>query len=517
MLNFRTFKGDERGVTAIFFAVAFIVLVACIGAGTDSVRWFSARRITSDAVDAAVMAGMRQLQIKPDDKSDAVEAAVKFYQTNTIKRLPLLSDNITFAFNASGDAMHSSGTAYIATTFLNVVGITSLPVHSQNSAKATQPVGGYAGGNVEVSVMLDVTGSMCADNVGPCLSGAKMDGLKDAAKELVRLVVQDNQSTFTSRVALIPFSTRIRVAADGDGGAMMTALTGLDPSWSGYREECVTGSGSGGSEHGGDWVCSQAQVFQRNSLKISPCVSDRYFNDARGFDATDNPPGPDAWLNAHDGGRMPKGQDSSSTAHTCGHGDVDTDPATNWNYADGYCADVMGGNIVHPLSSNKSSLNSRIDALEGYGSTAGALGTAWAWYTLSPRWNGIFTGASAPGSYADLTTLDATTKAPRLRKIAVLMTDGGYNTYRTWKDQDQTVVSDYATSVCTNMKNAGIEVYTVAFGLDQLSAAEGSKARATLQGCGTDIKHFYETLTPSDLKSAFRNIGLSISKLRLVQ
>ena len=95
------------------------------------------------------------------------------------------------------------------------------------------------------------------------------------------------------------------------------------------------------------------------------------------------------------------------------------------------------------------------------------------------------------------------------------MTDGGYNTYRGWKEQNQQEVSNYAIEVCTNMKAKGIEVYTVGFALNELSAAEQTIARATLQACGTDIKHFYDTLTVPQLQQAFRDIGSSMTKLYL--
>ncbi len=60
-----------------------------------------------------------------------------------------------------------------------------------------------------------------------------------------------------------------------------------------------------------------------------------------------------------------------------------------------------------------------------------------------------------------------------LRKVAILMTDGGYNAFRSGKEQDQQTVSDYAKDACTAMKAKGIEIYTVGFALNELTAAEG--------------------------------------------
>lgn len=95
------------------------------------------------------------------------------------------------------------------------------------------------------------------------------------------------------------------------------------------------------------------------------------------------------------------------------------------------------------------------------------------------------------------------------------MTDGGYNTYRGWKGQNQQTVSTHATQLCTNMKAAGIEIYAVGFALDQLPLAERTIARATLQACGTDLQHFYETLNVQQLKDAFTEIAMTMSTIYL--
>ncbi len=51
-------------------------------------------------------------------------------------------------------------------------------------------------------MMLDVTGSM---------AGQKLQDLKDAAKDLIDIVVWEDQSKFTSKVALVPFSEDVRL------------------------------------------------------------------------------------------------------------------------------------------------------------------------------------------------------------------------------------------------------------------------------------------------------------------
>ena len=167
-----------------------------------------------------------------------------------------------------------------------------------------------------------------------------------------------------------------------------------------------------------------------------------------------------------------------------------------------------------PLTNSIGDLTARVDALEAYGSTGGAMATAWAWYMLSPKWSSVWTGPNAPAPYSDLTALGPSGK-PKLRKVAVLMTDGDYNTYRGWKDQWPPMIQANTLAICNNMKAAGIEVFTIGFDLNALPPAKRDLAVATMQACGTDISHFYNSIDEEKLQAAFRDIGLKLAKLYL--
>ena len=293
----------------------------------------------------------------------------------------------------------------------------------------------------------------------------------------------------------------------------MKQLTNLDPKWTGWYNYCIDSSGSGSSEDGGNWVCNQFESRHVVNWKVMPCVTDR--SGPQQF--TDAAPGANAWINAHGGTRFPLSLDSSDTPLTVKIGQVKADPADHWDYNDdGSCADIDEANVVIPLTSSKTKLTDAIDDLEAYGATGGALGTAWAWYMMSPNWSNIWTGSSAPGSYSDLTSVSGS-GTPKLRKVAILMSDGVYNTTRGWKDSDKELVSNNALTICTNMKAKGIEVFTVAFNLDELSPSDRTRAEATLRGCGTDVSHFYDALDSDKLKTSFRDIAMKLSTLFLAK
>jgi hypothetical protein len=162
------------------------------------------------------------------------------------------------------------------------------------------------------------------------------------------------------------------------------------------------------------------------------------------------------------------------------------------------------GREIFPLTNKKSDLKKIIKALDADGSTAGHIGTAWAWYLLSPNWADLFDDENQPSSYADLSKTTSSGDK-KLRKIAVLMTDGEYNTSFNGADP----VAD-AETLCANIKASGIEIYSVGFGLN-----EGSATEQMLKSCASDASKYYRATTGDALKSAFRDIALQATPLRI--
>ncbi len=508
---------SESGSTMVLFTLVF-PLVAMIGGGAvDLLRWHNAKRHTAGALDAAVLAGARYLLTHPEDSLGAERAALAFYKASIAGRGDVTNDTISFKVSGDKTSIAAEGGARMRTSFLGIAGISSLDIvgGSEAGLPSAKLTSGGGGSNLEIAVMLDVTGSMCADANGPCSSSTKLDALKEATKELVNVVLADTSGSYTARIGLVPFSTRVRVAEDGGGAAIMKAMTNMDAKWSGWFHECIEGSYTGTSEGGGTWTCTKEKIEKKKYWKLSPCVTDRFYDNGWAYDYTDAAPGAGAWMNLRDGSRIPYSWDSSDTRATSQTGKGKADPMATWNYTpNGECWEPTANNILMPLTADKAELNARIDALEAYGSTSGALGTAFSWYLLSPNWASVWPSGSGAGPYADVKEIQAN-GAPKLRKIAILMSDGVYNTFRGWKDQDQQTVSNYAKQLCTNMKAQGIEIFTVAFALNELSGAERKIAEDTLRSCGTDIPHFYDPLTTSELKQAFNDIAVRLSTISL--
>ena len=424
--------GDKRGGIGLMFGLTLATMLLFVAAALDISRWSSARATSKSAIDAAVLAGARSLQVENDNIKGAIAAASRYYKENT-KNVQVVHDTITFRTADNNMAMEAIGQSFVQTPFLNLINIPRLPLHSNVEGVISEAVvasGGRGQGDVELSIMLDITGSM---------SGQKLRDLKAAATDLIDIVLLNENGK--SRIALVPFSEAINV----------------DSNWA---AEVVS--------NGPQWI----DIGKRRKKKryhLDPhCATERT--------------GPDAFTDAAPNGQNKLGKFYSS---------------------DGECMPKSGS--VIPLSQDKDMLKDAIDRYQASGNTAGHLGTAWAWYMLSPNWAQRVPPTSRPGPYGQ----------QGLRKVAILMTDGEYN--QQYKDgvadtSPNGTSTQQARALCTNMKAAGITVYTVGFQLPQ-----NGESVTTLEQCATDPGHFYNAGNGDALQQAFRDIALQISTLYLTQ
>lgn len=202
---------------------------------------------------------------------------------------------------------------------------------------------------------------------------------------------------------------------------------------------------------------------------------------------------------------------------------------------------------IVPLTSNQSTIQTNIAAMRHWsgGGTNQAEGLAWGWRVLSP---------TAPFTEGEAFNADR----DNVRKVIVLMSDGentnvgsdvvlasdysAYNHLGLWRDyadggllgqliggilrgilptqyrRNISSSSSYVTYVngrqqqlCANIKNAGIEIYTVIF--RETDQATENMMRA----CASGNDHFYRADNAQQLAAAFDAIGTGIGALRLTR
>jgi Flp pilus assembly protein TadG len=144
---------------------------------------------------------------------------------------------------------------------------------------------------------------------------------------------------------------------------------------------------------------------------------------------------------------------------------------------------------VRPLSNNWTALNSTIDSMVAAGTTNQPIGLVWGWHALT---------ASDP--------LNAPVPPAGTKQILILLTDG-LNTQNRWTT-NQSSIDAREQLVCTNMKAAGITIYTIL-------VMSGNSS--ILQSCASDAGKYFVLTTANQIIATFQSIGVGLTKLRIAR
>lgn len=628
------FASATRGNVAMMFGLTLPVMVMLVAGGIDLHNASTVKAKLQDALDAAALAAARSRYTDDANINRVGLAALKA----NMKEFNDEIDTASFVL--------SDGSMVVATARINVKTLIAniiLPPYGKLMDDRL-PVSGRsevlrASRNVEVALALDITGSMdnCTRNCPPT---SKLQDLQAAAKELIDIVVQDQQEPFYSKVALAPYAAGVNVGSransargslDGTTRNVSSAswLTGTLRTISSISSGTVTVTSNGHGFVTGDrvvmWnvgrmptmngvtyqvVRTSNNQFQlrtvnsagavsnyltsststTNAAYVAKCArtdcglvlnvtshglstndyvrltdmgglsqlneggyrvasvsgSQIILDTSRSIGLVDTSRGAISYTS---GGKLMNGRDGSLwRAFPTDSGMVNTLASSNCvservgaqRYTDVRPSTASVGRSyldssnpcpsreITPLSSSASFLRAEVDRLRAGGSTAGQIGIAWAWYMVSPNFASLFDTASRPGAY----------EPDRLLKVAVLMTDGEFNT----PFRDGVIASDAGTGsgsldthinlsasngdpftqsvdLCNAMKAQGVVVYTVGFDLGTNTGGPGiDSAVEVMKNCATDENtHFFNATTGTDLRDAFRAIGRDITRLRIAR
>jgi Flp pilus assembly protein TadG len=145
-----------------------------------------------------------------------------------------------------------------------------------------------------------------------------------------------------------------------------------------------------------------------------------------------------------------------------------------------------------PLTYDWNALNSKVDALQPVGNTNVTIGLTWAFHALTP---------SAPLS-------TALPPADDLDRVIILLTDGD-NTQNRWSDStDSSDIDDRTKKACSNVKAAGIRLYTI-------RVIDGNAS--LLQQCASKSDMYYNVQSASTLNDVFESIAQELANLRIAK
>ena len=216
------FARARSGAVAIWFAVMALPLAVLSFALIDVNRASVEKRYLQDALDAAVLLVARSTATT-NEQAQTLGSAALAAQLSGMSDATLVSST----FIIDGSTIKGTATSGLAPYISNLwlggdMGIGAV-------AEATR-----AATNLEVALVLDVTGSM---------AGSRLTDLKAAAKDLIDMVVSDTQSPYYSKAALVPYSVAVNVggyAASARGAVVGTrSISGI--SWQSGSSRTITG------------------------------------------------------------------------------------------------------------------------------------------------------------------------------------------------------------------------------------------------------------------------------------
>jgi Flp pilus assembly protein TadG len=153
---------------------------------------------------------------------------------------------------------------------------------------------------------------------------------------------------------------------------------------------------------------------------------------------------------------------------------------------------------IQPLTYNWSSINNTINAMSPGGATNQTVGLQWGWLSLLQQ---------------DPLNAPAETTGTGYQHIIILFTDG-LNTGDRWYGDFSNQSSQVDTrmkALCDNIKSNGTTIYTVQIDTD------GAGQSAVLPYCASGTSNFFMLTQPSQIATAFSQIGTQISKLRVAK
>jgi Flp pilus assembly protein TadG len=447
------FWKDKSGNFGVVTALLVVPLFACAGLAVDFSKAMVSKAELQSAADSAVLS--------------AVSMAKTSNETMKAELTKVFKGNLSpaLAGSASVEDINISADNYITINAQSSIPLTLGAFFFKDSWQlkvAAQAVrSDYQ--KVEIAMVLDNTYSM---------TGQKLTNLKAAANAL--LDVFEKSKNQNVRFALVPFSRYVNVGTANRNQLWLT----VPDDYSTTKNTCTTSK----------------PVVSKSGCKT---VTTTGTND--GVQTTSTREQCDSYTY---GEPVTSCSDKTSTYTWTGCVgsrnsplDVnDTEPTLRYTGL----LNTSCGSAVVPLTTNYSTLRTAISKMVANNETYIPAGVLWGWNMLSP---------TQPFTEGE-------PKATGINKFLIIMTDGtntlspNKSNYMLHTGTDTAKADSLMTTVCSNAKNAGLTIYTVAVGVTG-STAEG------LATCANDSSKAFSIEDSAKLVEVFKKIAGQILTPRL--
>lgn len=556
---------DTRGNVMLFMAAGVIPVTAAVGSGVDLTRAYMAQARLQQAVDAATLAGRKAMTDGSLDTADP--EIVKFLQTNYPANMsdgsgraiadPIFQSEAVEMESSLSDegALCVTAQATVPTLVMGAFGKQSITIGANSCARRS-------GTNIDVVLVLDVTGSM---------AGTRIAALKTATNNFLATLDDTRTQLAVSglrvRVGIVPYSQAVNIgrllyeensayidtAAQDywtDIGTPYRPCTNNDDDRCNWRNsnddddpravpldvaDYVTAGGASGSTPSSVYGWKGC-VEMRASIKTIGTSTSLSSIPAGAWDIIDAAPGTSvngatapAWrpylalplASENRYGTSPR--TTQPTAAPWSQVKWEVDDRSTWRTTRS-AASATGSNPNQncPAEAKKlgehtaSSLTSYINGLVAEGNTLHDVGMYWGLVMISPQ-------APFPNESEYLAPGHTGSKRD-VKKYIVFMTDGALQPptgYAAWGKEgwEKRIHSDNNSMdehrrrfqmLCEAAKQQNVNISTVAFG-----DAMGTTDERALKGCATTSDQYYAAANSADLIAVFQAIANNIGYLRL--
>ncbi len=479
-----------------------------VGVAVDYGRALIVRDRMADAADAAALAigswpGLSQAELKVK----AQQFFVANYPPSSLGTVGAL--DVSFV----GDDIKISVSGKVPTSFMHLADIDKIDIGATTVVTKKER-------NIELALVLDTTGSMG--------QGGKLSAMQSAAKKMVQTLFQDQSRSDSLKISVVPFSGTVNIGADKKDSGWIDTRAKSAISYEDFKSG-VNAFDLYDDLRNRKWagcVRVRAEPYELTDDPPRSGVSASLFAPYLAPDEPDSGGYLNSYLDDGDCGQSSGGKGSGRR----GGGSKTPSPDQCQRYTGKYLnASVSGSSkgpdyncpesAVTPLTDDKSTVTTAINALEAKGNTVIPAGLVWGWRTLSP--GEPFTEGSA---YND----------EKWVKALVLLTDGensvngggnghdksAYNAFGYAQsghlgsndgNNAESILDDKTETVCDEIKSKDILVYTIGF-----QVTDGSTQKL-LRNCASKPDMYYNSPSNDQLAAVFQDIAQGLGELRIAQ
>jgi Flp pilus assembly protein TadG len=460
------FRKDESGSFGTIAALSLGVVLLGMGAAFDVAGSIGEKQNLQDTIDAALLASIRL----PDMDEDAIEEMILEFVKSE------LGEDATVTLNMDDTSIDVTATSKYETKLLGLFGMNKLDVATVASVpRASQSP-------VDIALVVDTTDSM---------AGSNMTALRAAAIELINDLEDSNQDF---RVSLVPYGHYVNIGM-GDHSWLDNVKPPeiIDPAPTTSVPRICTPTGNINSVP----QYTDGVLTGYNNVPEQSCVPDPdtppVHNDPPPYQRTFEYEGC-AGSRYSTGDNVRPGADASDPIKAAMEA-IDDGVRQVW---------VHCGTEIIPLTDDFTRLRTAVSGLTTSGDTYIPAGLIWGWRVLDPQ-----------TPYQE----SASGIAKGHQRAIIFMTDGGNTLQQNWayhadKGDKGAAGTAIAKQICTGIKDDGIRIFTVGYDIGDISGFS-EDPNIMLSQCASTTGDSFSTSNAYELKQAFKNIGATLSEVRL--